>query len=86
MTNNQFGNAGRHIIDGPGIFTWDASMMKNFAITERFKLQARAEFFNLTNHANFSDPNANINTPQAGLITATTTNPRQMQFALRLSF
>ncbi len=82
----QFGNAGRHIIDGPGIFTWDATMMKNFSLTERFRLQLRAEFFNLTNHANFSDPNASINTPQAGLITYTTTNARQMQFAMRLAF
>jgi hypothetical protein len=82
----QFGNAGRHIIDGPGIFTWDATMMKNFAIMERYNLQFRAEFFNLTNRANFADPNANINTPQAGLITSTTTNARQLQFALRLAF
>ena len=82
----QFGNAGRHIIDGPGIFTWDAGVMKNFALTERFGLQVRGEFFNLTNHPNFSDPNGDIDLPQAGLISSTTTNPRQMQFAARLSF
>jgi hypothetical protein len=82
----QFGNAGRNIINGPGIFSWDAGLLKNFALTERFKLQVRGEFFNVTNHPNFGAPDTNIDTPQAGLISSTTTNPRQMQFAARLAF
>jgi hypothetical protein len=81
-----YGNAGRDIIEGPGIFTWDLGLMKNFSLTERTKLQFRGEFFNITNHPNFGTPDALVDTPEAGIISSTTTNPRQMQFALRLSF
>lgn len=81
-----YGNAGRDIINGPGVFMWDLGLMKNFTLTERMKLQFRSEFFNITNHPNFGQPDALVDTPQAGSITSTNTNPRQMQFALRLSF
>src|SRR5262249_33943145 len=40
-----WGNAGRGIIPGPGLGTWDFSVMKDTTITERLRLQFRAEFF-----------------------------------------
>jgi hypothetical protein len=39
----RFGNAGRSILTGDGTFNMDAGLMKVFALTERFHLQARAE-------------------------------------------
>ena len=86
-----WGNAGRSIIDGPGLATWDFSVMKDTTLTERFRLQFRAEFFNLLNRANFNTPNlivftagSNAPSPTAGAITSTSTTARQLQFALKL--
>ncbi len=79
-----FGNAGRNILIGPGLVTWDLGVDKEFRMNERFGLQFRSEFFNLLNRANFGLPNANIGSAAAGTITTVVTNARQVQFALRL--
>ena len=72
---------------GPGLVTVDVSLYKNFQIKERVNLQFRSEFFNLPNHANFSNPAANISAPaQVGRITGTATANRVIQFGLRLTF
>ena len=50
-------------------------------------LQFRAESFNLTNSPNFAEPNTSLGSPTFGEITSTDrSNPRLLQFALRLSF
>ncbi|MGA8023794.1 MAG: hypothetical protein WB990_12540, partial [Candidatus Acidiferrales bacterium] len=74
---------------GPGLATWDFSVLKNTSITERFNLQFRAEIFNLLNRANFNTPNLIVFTPSgvsgtAGAINSTSTTSRQVQFALKL--
>ena len=51
-----FGNEGRTSLRGPSFKQWDMAIYKNTAITERVKMQLRAEFFNLINHPNFSNP------------------------------
>ena len=84
-----YGNAGRDIIPGPGLATWDLSVLKETRISERLNLQFRAEFFNVLNHANFNTPNAIVFTPAgvsptAGLVTSTSTSSRQIQFGLKL--
>jgi hypothetical protein len=79
-----FGNAGRNILIGPGLGTWDLGADKDFALTERFGLQFRSEFFNVLNRANFGLPNASIGSTAQGTITSVITNARQIQFALRL--
>ena len=62
-------------------------MFKNFVFLERWNLQFRSEFFNTLNHASFSNPQSNISVPtQVGKILSTSTNPRVVQFALRLEF
>jgi hypothetical protein len=81
-----FGNGARNILRGPGRTNVDFSVFKNFLITENWKLQFRTEIFNLFNHAQFDLPNPNVGTPNAGIITGIVGTPRQMQFALRLSF
>ncbi len=84
-----YGNLGRDTLIGPGLGTWDFSLLKDTPIRERMNLQFRAELFNLLNRANFNTPNAVTFTPTgvsptAGLITSTSTTSRQIQFGLKL--
>lgn len=79
-----FGNAGRNILIGPGLETWDVGGAKDFQLTERFGLQFRSEFFNILNHSNFGLPSGSIGSTAAGTVTTEITNARQIQFALRL--
>jgi outer membrane receptor protein involved in Fe transport len=51
-----FGNEGRDSLRGPSFKQWDFAIYKNTQITERLGMQLRAEFFNLLNHPNFSNP------------------------------
>jgi hypothetical protein len=71
---------------GPGQWNVDFSAFKNIPLTERFNLQFRSEFFNLFNHANFSNPNRDLDSGGYGTIRGTTVNARLVQFALKLSF
>jgi hypothetical protein len=90
-----YGNLGRDTFTGPGLATWDFSVVKNTAIHERLNLQFRAEIFNMLDRSNFNTPNlivavlpAGSTTPQAnpiaGQITSTSTTSRQVQFGLKL--
>jgi hypothetical protein len=84
-----YGNVGRDTLIGPGLATWDFSVLKDTRISERLNLQFRAEIFNLLNRANFNLPNAVVFTPSgvsptAGVITSTSTTSRQVQFGLKL--
>jgi hypothetical protein len=84
-----YGDLGRDTLIGPGLATWDFSVMKETPIHERLTLQFRAEIFNLLNRANFSTPNLIVFTPSgvsgtAGAISSTSTTSRQVQFGLKL--
>ena len=79
------GNAGRNKILGPPFRNLDFSVAKNFPITERFKLQYRAEFFNILNHPNFGFPDANISNVTAGVISSAY-DGRDIQMGLRLQW
>jgi hypothetical protein len=81
-----YGNAGRNIIEGPGLQNTDLGIFKNFRLTERLGLQFRAEAFNALNHANFSAPNSDQNSATFGQISSTTTQNRDIQFGLKLLF
>ncbi len=81
-----YGNAGRGIFRGPGQWNMDFSTFKNIPISERFNLQFRAEFFNLFNHANFGNPQSDLDSGSFGTIRSTSVNARLVQFALKLSF
>ncbi len=51
-----YGNLGRNSLSGPTFKQWDVAIYKDTAITERVNLQLRADFFNILNHPNFSNP------------------------------
>jgi hypothetical protein len=88
-----YGNVSRDPLTGPGLSELDFSVFKDSHITERIGLQFRAEFFNILNYTNFSTPNEVVYTsatsgvsPTAGLVTATSTTSRQIQFGAKLQF
>jgi len=88
-----YGNLGRDTLTGPGLATWDFSVLKTTPINERLNLQFRAEIFNILDRANFNTPNVILATlsgttpvpnPAAGVVTSTSTTSRQIQFGLKL--
>jgi hypothetical protein len=95
---NLRGNVGRNTLIGPGLTNLDFSVFKNNyikRISESFNVQFRAEFFNILNHANFNVPSlsdgktnmlngdGSVNSG-AGRLSQTTTDPREIQFAIKL--
>jgi len=96
---NLRGNVGRNTLIGPGLMNLDFSVVKNTyikKISESFNVQFRAELFNILNHANFNVPSlgdgytnmlngdGSVNGGSAGLLSQTTTDPREIQFAIKL--
>ncbi len=72
-----YGDEGRDSLHGPTFKEWNFAIYKNTAITERFNMQFRADFFNILNHPNFANPflPSYIADPgSAGFTTATVNN------------
>jgi hypothetical protein len=84
----RFGNGGRNNLRGPGFFELDTSIFRTFSLSERVRLQLRAEALNATNHANFNLPDTNVNSTTFGFITSTfgPNQQRQWRFGARVSF
>jgi hypothetical protein len=77
------GNANRRFFHGPGFNNWDFGLHKDTAIRENMNLQFRAEFFNMFNHAQFTNPNGNYARSRFGLV-STALPPRIGQLSLKL--
>lgn len=86
IVSQPFGSMGRNTGVGPGLYNFDGGAHKEFAFTERIRLQFRGEFFNLFNKTNFGSPNANFSNGNFGTITGLASPARQIQFALKLVF
>ncbi len=79
------GTCGVGTVLGPGAHTWDFSLRRRFALTEKFNLQFQADIFNAFNRANFRDLETNLNNAAFGQI-STSGPPRNIQFGLKLTF
>ncbi len=64
VTAARFGTAGFNIVRAPGLVNFDASVFRDFSIKERFKMQFRAESFNITNTPHFGGPGASVSSMQ----------------------
>ncbi len=82
----RFGNSGRHIVIGPGINNFDFAAYKDFKFSESRRVQFRTEIFNIFNHPIFANPGTSLGTPQFGRLSATSIEPREIQFALKFNF
>jgi len=86
----RFGSLGRNVVIGPGFNNTDFAIIKNTKVNETVRVQFRAEFFDLFNHANFGAPGTVVGTPSFGQITSTrfptgeSGSSRQIQFALKV--
>ena len=90
--NLGFGNAGRNILEGPGLQDIDVALSKATTIKEGILVQFRAEAFNLFNHPNFAQPQNAFTATTFGQVTATRTtrgdlgSSRQLQLGIKLLF
>ena len=81
----RFGNLGRNAIEGPGQSIWDVSAHKIFTITERVQTEFRAEVYNFPHHFSYWDVASTVGANNFGQVTSAT-DPRTLQFGLRLRF
>jgi len=82
-----FGNAGRDVLNGPGLQNWDLGFQKFFPLPgEQARLVFRAELFNAFNHANFGQPNANSGDGVNFGRVSSARAPRLIQFSMKLLF
>jgi len=80
-----FGIQGRNGFRGPGIASVDFGLHKNFAVTERAKVQFRFEVFNAFNRVNLNQPDGSLSSVNFLRITSAQ-DPRILQFALRFNW
>jgi hypothetical protein len=82
----KFGNVPHNLFSGPGVNNWDFTVIKRTPFRERYSWEFRAEFFNLWNHAQFLNPNGDINAgANFGRIQGAR-DPRFVQFATKILF
>jgi hypothetical protein len=90
-----FGNAGRNILTGSGLASWDFSLLRKFRLREGRDLEFRAEMFNARNSPNFDIPRRDVASPSfgkifntvqplAGLASGGPGDPREVQLAFKL--
>src|SRR3989440_830725 len=73
---------------GPGVEQVDMTMSKSFKLTERFRLDARVETYNVFNHINLANPTVDFTSSNFGKITTKLVayNGREVQYGLRFVF
>ena len=92
VTEPRFGTAGFNSLRGPGIVNWDFGLFREFRLTERYRLQFRAESFNFSNTPHFDLPDSDVSSDTFMQISSTTglgregIDERQIRFGLRFSF
>jgi hypothetical protein len=80
-----FGNAGRNILEGPGLGVGNVSIVKETPMAENVRLQLRMEAFNVLNRTNYDLPGIFLGSPGFGRVQSAG-QPRRMQFGLKLLF
>jgi hypothetical protein len=81
-----FGNMGRNILNGPGLFTMNASLAKTFTIREGFFFDLTGNATNALNHPSFGQPDRLIGPGRVGNITSTRVPSRQIEIVFKLRF
>ncbi len=80
-----FGNSGRNVIIGPGIWNVDTALSRTLRITDSTRMQFRTDFYNVFNHPNFVAPPSMqnfVDSPDFGALFVAR-SPRIVQFGLK---
>jgi trimeric autotransporter adhesin len=80
-----YGNAGRNIITGPGSFTFNMGLMKNFAVRGTRGVSLRVQANNVLNTPVWGSIGTTVNSPTFGQVTSVR-SMRSVQFVLRMNF
>jgi hypothetical protein len=86
VTELRFGNTGRNLLRGPGVVNMDLSLFRDFPLSERYRLQFRAEAFNVSNTPHFNNPTSSVNSGDFMRIRSAASDQRTIRFGLRLHF
>jgi hypothetical protein len=86
LQDQTYGNAGTNPLFADGMQQFDSSIFKTFRLHEKTSLEFRTDLFNTFNHPNFNPPTARVGSGSNGRVTATSADPRRLQFGLRLFF
>lgn len=98
VTTARYGTSGLNILRGPGVLNMDLGLFREFVVTERLRVQFRAEAFNVGNTPHFNNPGTNISNAVRSAdgtitklngyteITTAANDERQFRFGLRISF
>jgi len=97
VTEVRFGSSGLNVLRGPGAISLDLGLFREFAVSERVKMQFRCEMFNAANTPHFNNPGTNVSNLQLrpdgsvnlrgfSEITSAQNDERQFRFGLRVSF
>jgi hypothetical protein len=81
-----FGSLPRNAFRRDGVHEWDLSVVRQFPIRERVRLEFRGEFFNAFNTPQFNGPVINLVSTDFGRIRSTANTPRNIRFVLKLHF
>jgi hypothetical protein len=80
-----FGNVGPAVnIRNDGVRSFDLSLFKQFAPTEKMRVQFRVEALNAFNTPRFGSPTTSVTATTFGQITSQANSPRQLQFGLKI--
>jgi hypothetical protein len=98
VTDVRYGNSGIFNLIGPGVVNLDLGLFREFQVTEKVRVQFRAEAFNATNTPHFNNPGTNVSNLRLNSggtvnalqgyaeITSAQQDERQIRFGLRISF
>jgi hypothetical protein len=85
VTTPTFGNSGRDILRGPGLFSLNGGVFRSFVVREKYTLQFRTEALGLTNTPIFSNPSATVGNSSLGIISSSS-GERQIRLSLKFKF
>jgi hypothetical protein len=79
----RLGNSGINLLQSNGVINFDMSLQKQIPVNEHLRFEFRFESFNAFNHANFADPNPNVDNPNFGRVFSSS-SPRVNQLGLKM--
>lgn len=85
-TAGTFGNMGRNVVYGPGLFSFNMSLAKSFRVWERLRFDLSGNATNILNHPEFGPPDRSIGPGHIGNITSTRVGPRNIEIVMKAIF